>query len=157
LGRGSEFRVYLPVASDQGPRSEDQEEELPLGKGEVILVVDDEEGIRTLTQRALETFNYRVVTANNGAEAIAICARQQVDLLLTDIAMPIMDGNALIAAVRSLFHTVKVIAASGLAEAFRPFDAGTSGADAFIQKPYTAQQLVKVIHDVLEGRIPEPA
>jgi CheY-like chemotaxis protein len=100
-----------------------------------------------------ESFNYRVVTANNGAKAIAICARQHIDLLLTDIAMPIMDGNALIAAVRSLFQRIKVIGASGLAETFQPSEAGV--VNAFIHKPYTAQQLVKIVREVLDGAVSE--
>jgi two-component system, cell cycle sensor histidine kinase and response regulator CckA len=154
VGRGSEFRVYLPAGHEQRTPSEDIEKELPLGNGEMILVVDDEEAIRTLSQRALETFNYKVVTASNGAEAIAICARQspRVDLLLTDIAMPIMDGNALIAAVRSLMPDLKIIAASGLAETFRQTDGGQAGANSFIHKPYTATKLVKTIRDVLDAR-----
>jgi two-component system, cell cycle sensor histidine kinase and response regulator CckA len=157
VGRGSEFRVYLPTGGDIESVQDQIEEGLPLGKGEVILVVDDEEAIRTLSQRALETFNYKVLTASNGAEAIAICARQNppVDLLLTDIAMPIMDGNALIAAVRTLLPDLKVIAASGLSETFRPPETGQGRANAFIHKPYTAQKLVKTIRDVLDGRIPD--
>jgi two-component system cell cycle sensor histidine kinase/response regulator CckA len=150
VGVGSEFKIFLPAK--EGPALNEQREEpadLPSGQGELILVVDDEEAIRTLTQRTLESFNYRVLTAGNGAEAMALCAREgkNIRLMLTDIAMPVMDGAALIAGVRSLFPKLKIIASSGLEQTSNGNNHGPSGADGYLQKPFTAERLLKTIRE----------
>jgi CheY-like chemotaxis protein len=111
--------VFLPAQEQPGSDARTVERvDMPSGNGELVLVVDDEQAIRTLTQRTLEVFNYRVLTAANGAEGIAICAREDrgIALVLTDIAMPIMDGIALAAAIRTLLPKLKIVVASGLAE-----------------------------------------
>ncbi len=152
VGRGSEFRVFLPARRRSASEmATPQRPKLPLGKGELILIVDDEEAIRALTQRTLEAFNYKVLTATNGAEAMAVCARegQKIALLLTDIAMPVMDGAALIGAARSLIPGLKIIATSGLGDAPRQEPIGNSG--GFIHKPFTAEHLLKTIRTVLDS------
>ena len=119
-----------------------------------ILIVDDSNSVRQMVKKTFEAFDCEILEAANGADGLLKVASEHPDLIVLDVAMPIMDGNALIAAVRNLFPNLRVIAASGLAETFRPSDAGT-GANAFIHKPYTAQRLVKIIRNVLDGRKPE--
>jgi CheY-like chemotaxis protein len=154
VGRGSEFNIFLPAQDESAsePVPTDQVE-LPLGKGELILVVDDEQAIRTLSQRTLEAFNYRILTASNGAEAVAICAREgaNISLMLTDVAMPIMDGIALVSAARSFLPGLKIVVASGLGELPQAALQQQLGASEFIRKPFTADRLLNTIRKVIEN------
>ncbi|MBM5569832.1 response regulator, partial [Klebsiella quasipneumoniae] len=92
------------------------ERELPRGRGELILVVDDEEPVRVIAKQTLETFGYRAITAGNGAEAVALYAahRDEVAAAIIDIAMPLMDGRATARALGHLDARVKIILSSGL-------------------------------------------
>lgn len=154
LGKGSQFRLYLPANETLLPLSTPPiPPVLPQGNGELILVVDDEFAIREIARTTLEAFNYHVVTANDGAEAIALFAQQRgtINLVLTDIMMPVMDGIALIRALRTLDSTIKVIASSGLAENSKAAEATNEGVKAFLAKPYTASTLLKTLAEVLHG------
>ena len=152
IGKGSQFAVYFPALEMSGQtaaRSLDLD--LPLGHGEMILVVDDEDAIRQITRGTLETFGYRVLVAADGTEALALYAenRGEIKLVLTDMVMPFMDGPATIRALQRLNPRVKIIAASGL-PANQPRDAGLEGIGAFLTKPYTAEKLLNAIADVLK-------
>jgi PAS domain S-box-containing protein len=152
VGKGSLFKVYLPAAlSNVQSQITAEETVLIMGHGELVLVVDDEAAILSITQQTLETFGYRVLTATDGAQAIAICAQNphKIQLMLTDMMMPIMDGPATIRAARKIEPAMKIIAASGLGPDAGEADPKQFGADAFLQKPYTAELLLKVISDIL--------
>ncbi len=118
VGKGTRFRVYLPalVAASSAVEVVRAQAQLPRGDGELILIVDDEEAIRLVARRTLEHFGYRVVLASNGAEAVAVYAqhRGEIAVVLTDMAMPVMDGAATIVALRRLDPQALVIASSGL-------------------------------------------
>lgn len=150
--KGSQFKVYLPASVNPAVIPENlRESPPPSGDGELILVVDDEEPIRTVTQKTLERFNYRVLLASNGAEAVAAYAKHnsQIAVVLTDMAMPIMDGPAAIIALRTLNPDVKIIGCSGHASVDGIAKALGSGLLEFIPKPYTAETLLKALRLVL--------
>jgi two-component system, cell cycle sensor histidine kinase and response regulator CckA len=154
-GKGSQFRVYLPayeLAHLQAAAATPAQ--LPRGNGELILVVDDESAIREIARTTLESFGYRVITANDGAEAIALFAQQraEIKLVLTDIMMPLMDGLALIRALRKLDPSVKIVASSGLAENDKAAEAANEGVRAFLAKPYTASTLLNTLAEVLKDQ-----
>jgi len=113
--------------------------------------VDDEPAIVAITQQTLEAFGYRVLTAEDGAQAIAAYAQHQneVQVVLTDLMMPVMDGLALIAAVRRLHATVPIIAASGLSERDNPATVGSGGVHA-LAKPYNAETLLRLVRTLLD-------
>ncbi len=148
-GRGTTFRVYLPAGGTDGeslaPRP--PEAELPRGNEELILVVDDEASVRDITRQTLEAFGYRVLTATDGADAVALYGRRgdDVDLVLTDLMMPIMDGSTLIRALRRMDPDVRIVAASGIGTDGGLVRAADSGVKAFIPKPYTAGTLLQVL------------
>ena len=105
LGKGTKFKVYLPAETD--PSGEPVAEvavELPRGKGELILVVDDEDSVRQITKQTLEAFGYRVILANDGSEAVATYAQRgsEIDAIVTDMMMPVMDGPSAIRVIRSM-------------------------------------------------------
>ena len=126
----------------------------PTGNGELILVVDDEENIRQITQATLEKFGYRVVTATDGTDALAIYAEQrdQIALVLTDMMMPFMDGAATIRVLRKLSPELKVIAASGLTNVEQSAELKTLGVNASLEKPYTAEKLLITLAEVLNKK-----
>ncbi|MGL4619017.1 MAG: response regulator, partial [Chroococcidiopsis sp.] len=150
LGRGTEFQVYLPaVAVVEYHRQTEQD--TPYGNGELILVVDDEAGVREATKTSLETFNYKVVTASDGIEAIATYAehRDRIDLILIDMLMPAMDGITTIRTIQKLNPQTKIIATSGLAAQDKFHGMTDVEVKAFLAKPYTAQELLQTIQQAL--------
>ncbi len=151
-GRGSTFTLYLPsVTAASAGVSSREGLALPRGNGELILVVDDEEAVRQLTRQILEAFGYRVLLAIDGSDAIALFAVQQHDisLVLTDMMMPIMDGNAVIRVLMKLRPDVRLIAASGLHENHVVAKAMSGGVKHFLTKPYTAESLLVLIRKAL--------
>jgi PAS domain S-box-containing protein len=153
LHKGSQFTVYLPALDTQGgAEAGTVQADLPIGHGELVLVVDDEESIREITRGTLETFGYRVLTANDGTEALALYAdkKNEIAVVLTDMVMPFMDGPATIRALLRMNPSVRIIAASGLGAGQRGGDSALEGVSVFLNKPYTAEKLLKTLAAVLQ-------
>ncbi len=153
-GKGTVFNVYLPAMEISTAARKEQSEEatLPRGNGETILLVDDEASILIITSQTLQAFGYRVLTATDGAEAVAIYAQQRHEIaaVLTDMMMPIMDGAATIRALTKIDPEVKIIAASGLNANAEVAKASGLGLKHFLTKPYTAGALLKILHSILD-------
>ncbi len=150
-GKGSEFSVYLPaVKTPARKKLEEEQPELPVGAGQLILVVDDEAAIREITRGTLEAHGYRVVTAGDGTEAVVryLEHRQEIQAVLTDLVMPVMDGTATIRALRGIAPNVRIIGWSGLKDE-RLAQPAASDVDAFLHKPFTAEKLLTTLHVVL--------
>lgn len=151
-GDGTKFYVYIPAAESSAPVSESGKEKQHVnGNNELILLVEDEESVRTVTKQTLEMFHYRVVTATDGAEGLMVYAQHQQDvsLVITDMMMPIMDGNHLILALRKMKPDLKIIASSGLVDkpAIESYDI-----QAFLEKPYVAEKLLTTVKEVLTSK-----
>jgi len=152
LHKGSQFTLYLPALERPGTvEAAGLQTDLPLGHGELILVVDDEESIREITRSTLETFGYSVLTAADGTEALALYADKKNDIaaVLTDMVMPFMDGSATIRALQRMNPRVRIIAASGLGAGQRAGEGVLEGVSVFLSKPYTAEKLLKTLAKVL--------
>jgi PAS domain S-box-containing protein len=152
--KGTTFNVYLPAIDNARAeqRHPTQEIDLPRGNGETILVVDDETAILGISRRTLETFGYRVLTARDGTQALAIYAEKtdEIAVVLTDMMMPVMDGPSLI---RSLLHinpTIKIVGASGLCLDIGRKNLAEPGIKHFLRKPYTASTLLTTIRAILD-------
>jgi CheY-like chemotaxis protein len=157
VGRGTRFKVYLPAdlaTSSAGTVPEPGS--LPRGQGELVLVVDDEDAVREIARLTLERYGYRVVCASNGAEAVALYVRHQTEVavVLTDMAMPIMDGPALIQALRAINPSVRIIGSSGLASNGGLTRAIGAGVPQFVTKPYSAHQLLTTLRAALSDAGP---
>ncbi len=154
-GRGTTFKVHLPAQPSAGEIAEFAREEtsLPRGNGETVLVVDDEPSIVLITRQTLESFGYRMITAQNGAEAVACYAqeRDNIAVILTDLSMPVMDGRATIYAMLKINPKVKIIAMSGMDESQSAIMATNAGIKHFIPKPYTAATLLKTVRSVIDS------
>jgi signal transduction histidine kinase len=154
LHKGSQFTVYLPALDMPGHiDSAAAQTDLPLGKGELILVVDDEKSIREITRGTLETFGYTVLTASDGTEALALYAdkKNEIAAVLTDMVMPFMDGPATIRALQRMNPKVRIIAASGLGTGHRAGEGTLEGVSVFLNKPYTAEKLLTTLAEVLRS------
>jgi PAS domain S-box-containing protein len=157
VGKGTAFKVYLPAVRAAADAAAVRTGELPAGKGELILVVDDEASIREITRETLESYGYRTLVAGDGAEALALFAEAKKDVraVVTDMRMPFMDGMATIRALRKLTPTIKVIATSGLDQDGAEASAGAGVIQAFLHKPYTAEKLLTTLERVLQADSPQ--
>jgi CheY-like chemotaxis protein len=153
-GKGTTFKVYLPAMklSSEAQTRITQQISVPRGKGETVLVVDDETSILTITGQTLRAFGYQVLTATDGAEAVAAYAENKTEIavVLTDMSMPIMDGVALIRALTKINPAIKIIAASGLHANGDAAKASSAGVKHFLTKPYTAGTLLKMMRSLLD-------
>lgn len=154
-GRGSRFRLHLPrpLAGDPADAPADDAAGAPQGRGQTVLVVDDEQAVRTMTRRTLEANGYAVLEAADGAEALATYVehRDRIDVVLTDMMMPIMDGPATIRALRRLDPDVRVLAASGLHDDATLADAEAAGVGPVLAKPFTSRTLLDAVDRTLHG------
>lgn len=148
VGNGTTFKIYLPAVLNAEKSEQQNEQTTYLGNGEQILVVDDEPNILEITKQTLERKGYRVITATDGTEAVAIYAanREEIDLVITDMVMPYMDGATTIRALQKMNPNVKIIAVSGLKQ--NDSHLAQQGV-IFLSKPYTSDRLMATIHDVL--------
>ncbi len=152
--RGTEFRIYIPAAeTSQAAPSKEILDNMPRGRGQLILVVDDEAAICEIAKGTLECYGYRVLTALDGTEAIALYAQHKDDVsaVVTDMGMPHMDGLATIRVLQKMNPRVKIIATSGLKSVGKVSEAAALGVTAFLPKPYTADKLLNSLHDILNG------
>jgi two-component system, cell cycle sensor histidine kinase and response regulator CckA len=148
VDRGTQFHVYLP-ASNTPIQPHQDEAQLPAGEQQSILVVDDEKAIVELIKTTLETYNYRVLTANNGAEAIAIYHqhRDTIDVVLIDMMMPVMDGLTTVTAIHQLDPDLPIVAMSGINSVDSVARSKRFGCQYFLPKPYTTENLLQVVFD----------
>ena len=150
VGRGTRFKVYLQAVSGT-QKQQAKDVEVLKGHGELILVVDDEAPIREVTKTSLETYNYKVLTASDGVEALALYVqhKDEISVVLVDMMMPLMDGASTIRALQKINSSVKVIAISGLVSNQKITEATSIGIKAFLSKPCTAQELLQTINVVV--------
>ncbi|MDB6029512.1 MAG: signal transduction histidine kinase, nitrogen specific, NtrB [Verrucomicrobiales bacterium] len=150
MNKGTQFRVYLPAASSASVKDvEHHQQSLPHGKGECILVVDDEENVRRVTATILERCGYYTLLATDGAEGLAtyVAHQQDVKLVITDMMMPLMGGAPLIRALRRINPDVKMIALSGMVDSIDP--EAVAGVE-LMSKPFSAEQLLVAVRRAID-------
>ena len=151
-GAGTTFQIYLPAAEDREAAASDPAlAEPPLGDGELVLIVDDEPAIADIARRVLESHGYKALVAADGTEALALFAgdADRIAIVLTDLMMPLLDGVALIRALRKMKPRLPVIASTGLGEKAHLAELKAMGIEVILYKPYRAAALLRTVHDVL--------
>jgi two-component system, cell cycle sensor histidine kinase and response regulator CckA len=148
VGKGTQFQIFLPAAVEPSATTEPDQKYLT-GQGQLILIVDDEAPIREALRITLELYNYRVMSAENGIEAIKIYTAHQAEIsaILIDMVMPIMDGDQTIRELYKLNPNNKVIVFSGTATkgSLPPL----SSVKGFLSKPYSTKDLLAIVHSVV--------
>jgi PAS domain S-box-containing protein len=149
VSKGSQFKVFLPASQSIVPPSDD-ELELLSGQQELILIVDDEAAICETTKITLEMFNYQVLTASDGIEAIALFAeyKDQIRGVLIDMMMSSMDGLTTIPLLRRFNPNLCVIAMSGLNSTEAVAQVEKLGFQGFLPKPFTTRELLQILDKV---------
>ena len=156
VGQGTSFHIYLPRANEMAEADEPREktpDEAPardLTGTERILLVEDEDAVRTFSQRALANKGYEVLTADSGESALTVFENLQnkkIDLLVTDVVMPHMDGPTLAKNIRALSPDLKIIFMSGYTEDKLKDHMGDN--IWFLPKPFTLKQLAEKVKEVL--------
>jgi len=152
VGRGTTFKVYLPVADEQaeGPAPK---EVMTMPRGtETVLVVDDDPSIRRLIRDILEPLGYRLIFASDGEEALRLAqeAGGPVDLLLTDVVMPNMNGKQLADAFHQSYPRAKVIFMTGYTDEAVYQQGDLRPQDVLIQKPLSPAKLAGILRKVLD-------
>jgi PAS domain S-box-containing protein len=153
-GRGTTFKLYFPAAeSEKASSASPFAPVIPRGRGEWVLVVDDEASVRLISQHTLEMFGYRVLTASNGIEGASLYRERKADiaLVITDMMMPVMGGAAMIKALLEINPSVRIIATSGLGANGSVTGPAGPGAMHFLPKPYSAHTMLHTVHRALTG------
>ena len=152
VGGGTAFELYFP-ASPQAQAAEAAAHKAPLGgQRELILVVDDEAGVRDSLRCALERHGYRVITAANGTEGLAAFSlhRAEIRAVLTDMLMPVLNGPAMIAALRAIESGLPILSMTGLLEQAGVKGSKTLALSAQLGKPFSHDELLHVLRATLQ-------
>jgi CheY-like chemotaxis protein len=149
---GTTFRAFFPPAVGQDAVAlEPAAAAAILGRGETVLVVEDDPAVREITARILRRSHYLVIEAASGPEALTLAADHPFDLLLTDLVMPEVSGSELAHRIHQMHPEVAVLFMSGYSQdVLAPH--GALDADApLIQKPFAAEELLKNVHALISG------
>jgi two-component system, cell cycle sensor histidine kinase and response regulator CckA len=161
-GQGTTFTLYLPQPTrmDSGPAQQatprapgDPREAGTRPGGETVLVVDDEEPVRSSTRRALERAGYTVIPAADGADALRLFTEHDgaVDLVVTDVVMPGLGGRELVGRLKIMSPALPVLFVSGYTEEGVHKQGVLEPGAAYLEKPFTPEKLLRKVREVLDG------
>jgi two-component system cell cycle sensor histidine kinase/response regulator CckA len=149
-GRGARFRVCLPALDAAAAKPDERKASTThVGGSENILVVEDNESVRAFTTDALTRSGYRVFEAENGEQGIRVAQERggAIDLVITDVVMPVMGGRALASRLRAMFPNLKIIFTSGHMDDRSTVEPGMP----FIHKPFSPPSLLRLVREVLDS------
>ncbi len=161
-GLGSTFKIYLPAVGSLEKETDAHSSQLESAisltslRQEIVLLVEDEEGVRNLAARVLEQYGYKILVASNGGEALLLSEQHfaQIDLLLSDVVMPKLSGPSLAKRLMQMQPKMKVLYMSGYTDGMLTESeerlSPTELSHQLIQKPFTPQGLAKKIREVLD-------
>jgi len=153
-GRGTTFKVYLPISKREVPLQVASEVvTVPVKTAsETVLLVEDEAGVRQFSKRILENAGYRVLEAMNGDAAEKLFAEHpdEIDLVVTDVIMPGCGGPELLSRLHVRVPALKSLYMSGYTDQTAANRAGIDRGAPFVQKPFTAAELVRQVRGVLD-------
>jgi len=150
-GQGATFTIHLPEARDESAESVETDTSMPRGHGELVLVVDDEDIVRSFAQMALEKLGYRVASFDSPAHCLDALRRQPTEfaVLLTDQTMPVMNGIELAVEARAVAPQIPVVIMSGYFSRISPEKLAQIGHVSLLSKPFTNEELARTIHRAL--------
>ena len=148
IGKGTEFKIYLPaMQSVEVNKSKEPEKPLPVGHGELILIMDDEATVRQLARTTLQSYGYRVVTAVSGLDGITTFGelKDEIKLLVSDTDMPLLDGITAVRAIQKLKPEIPIIMTSGNRRDKNQLESIDTTHLAILEKPYAVEQLLNAV------------
>ena len=160
IGKGTNFRIYLPrhieevtAETSTGQRSDKREKPKDLTGSGCVLLVEDEEAVRSFAARALASRGYQVLEASTGADALEVMENHDgpLDLVVSDVVMPEMDGPTLLKELRKRNPDLKIIFISGYAEDAFKKNLEDGEQFAFLPKPFSLKQLAGAVKDALQS------
>ena len=157
VSEGTTFRISVPATAERPDRPDGQDwtPDAPRGR-ETILLAEDQDEVRSTIARLLRAHGYSVIEAADGADVLGLHERGELtpfQLLITDLVMPRMGGEALVTALRQVYPDVPVLAISGFDQQGslkRMFDRGH--ASSFLEKPFEGKTMLKVVRELLDAR-----
>ncbi len=157
VGKGTTFRIFLPRHIPEEKAAAVAEPEAPVQNADLtgqgtIMLVEDEDAVRSFASRALESRGYKVLTASSGVEALEVVAEHDgtIDLVVSDVVMPEMDGPTLLKELRKQTPALKIIFVSGYAEEAFKKNLGEEERFGFLPKPFTLKQLIQKVKETIE-------
>jgi CheY-like chemotaxis protein len=156
-GKGSTFRIYLPKLSDSGAIPKPSKAESNPPRRQTVLVVEDEGALRKLMTKILERAGFQVVEAKDGEQAVEICksGAEPLDMVVSDLAMPKLNGLQLKEMVSGLCPAAKFLLISGYAEDVVEDPSLLRTDTNFLEKPFLPDELVLKVREILQGRSSE--
>lgn len=156
-GQGSTFSLYLPIAAEEPTTSHSRSRSMAHAAacGETVLVVEDEPSVRRFTSSLLERLGYKVLSCESGEHALALAKdySEAIDLLLTDVVMPGLQGPELATSLLELRPETRVLFVSGYAEPERLLDLSLTETRAFLQKPFSMEVLARQVRVLLDHAV----
>jgi len=151
-GKGTSFRIYLPVSDRDLDHDLDLTSEMPAFGTETILLVDDDDRIRPMGRQMIEMGGYKVLIAKSGEEALEIYSthKEEIALVILDVIMPGMGGKRCLEELLRMDLDVRVVFASGYSSNGLALGEGSTGARGFVSKPYDAKEILTAIRRVLD-------
>ena len=152
-GKGTTFRIYLPRHAGEAPKGgPERPVEIPKGHGETVLIVEDEQEILSMGKTMLESLGYSVLASGTPAEAISMVEAHpgKIDLLLTDVVMPGMNGKELADRLRAVKPGMKCLFMSGYTTDVIAIHGVLTAEVGFLQKPFLMKDLAPKLREVLD-------
>jgi two-component system, cell cycle sensor histidine kinase and response regulator CckA len=153
-GQGTVFKIYLPRVDDALETVRKRSVQTTAGGNETILLVEDDERVRTAVSRMLDARGYRLLIARNGAEAIELARRHvgAIHLVVSDVIMPGLNGPETVERVRACSGTAKVLFMSGYTDHSVLASGALQSGVTFIQKPFAPETLARKVRELLDRR-----
>lgn len=151
-GKGTEFKIYLPASkSTETDKPNEPQKALPVGRGELILIMDDEATVRQLAKTTLQNYGYNVMTAMSGLDGITIFEehKDEIKLLVSDNDMPLLDGITAIHAIQKLKPEIPIIISSGIRRDKEQLGRIDTSRLSTLEKPYTVEQLLNAVAEAI--------
>ncbi len=152
-GEGTTFHIYLVAYPDEKPELPEKRTDAIVGGTETILVVEDEQALRTLLTELLQSYGYRVLQAEDGVSGLERFTdhRTEIGAIITDMGLPRMSGQDFFTRVREIDPSARVVLASGYLDPDLKSHLFSLGAKAFLQKPYQSGDILRVIRGILDA------
>jgi two-component system cell cycle sensor histidine kinase/response regulator CckA len=152
--KGTTFKIYLPEVAEPVGDTATADAVPVMGGKETVLVVEDQAEVRKFAVAALRSYGYRTIPAESAGEALLRCEREQIDLVLTDVVMPHVNGRELADRLLALQPGLKVLFMSGYADNVIEHHGVLEAGGQFIQKPFTPEELARKIRTLLGQAAP---